>query len=97
MRTPETELERQIDAAFHYRGDVTLTFTDGTRLEGFLFNRDLGGPKLKEPPFVEVLEKGGARQRIPISRLASVTLSGKDWAEPFVKGKAQADRSGDPA
>ena len=89
MREPTTELEKQIDAACHYRGNVTVAFTDGTAVEAFLFNRDFGHPKLKEAPFVELLKKGGAREKVAITRLESVTLSGADHAEVFVKGQEQ--------
>ncbi|MGH7426136.1 MAG: hypothetical protein ACREJP_08205, partial [Candidatus Methylomirabilales bacterium] len=34
-----TELQEVIEAAFDYRGDVTLTLRDGTRIEGYIFNR----------------------------------------------------------
>jgi hypothetical protein len=80
MRDPETDLEKQIDAAFHFRGDVTLRLTDGTSLVAYLYNREFSHRLLKEPPYVDVLKKGGARERIAIDRISGVTLSGTDHA-----------------
>ena len=84
MHTPTNELERQIDEAFNYRGDVTLTFTDGRELVGFIFNRELA-PAGSEP-FVEVARKDSPDERFAVADLASVALSGKDHAVPFTPG-----------
>ena len=88
MAQTHNELERQIEAAFDYRGHITLNFHDGSKAEGYLFNRDFGGPASKEPPYVElILKEKDERKRIPISSLKSVELTGKDYAETFEEGR----------
>jgi hypothetical protein len=82
------DLAKQIDAAFNYRGDVTLTLTDGTQVVGFLGNRELAPHATRgTEPFVEVYVPSGKRstpsgdaQRLLISSIASVDLTGMDHA-----------------
>ena len=57
------ELKSQIDAAYDYRGHVTIRFKSGELVEGFVFNRQFADAKLKEEPFVEVFLKGGGEKR----------------------------------
>lgn len=82
MAEPRTELERQVEAAFHFRGNVTITLAGGEAFEAFLFNRELAHPRLKEAPYVDVFRAGraGTPERIRLDQLASVSLTGKDHA-----------------
>jgi uncharacterized protein YneF (UPF0154 family) len=80
MPTPTTPLETQIDAAFEYRGDVTVTLIDGTALGGFLCNRVFANPRIAEDHFIELLEPSGQKQRIANARIARVELTGEDHA-----------------
>ncbi len=93
MKQAETEVERQIEAAFHHRGHVTVTLDDGSAVEGYLFNRQLGHPKLAEPPYVELFLKGSAERRtVPIARIRGVALTGEDLARPWTPpGPARMD------
>jgi hypothetical protein len=89
-----TELEKQIDAAYDFRGHVTIKLKDGKTVEGFIFNRQFAGPKLKREPFIEVVLKGsGEKTEIVIARLESVALTGDNCAagksyEDYLKKKA---------
>lgn len=75
------ELERQLEAAFDYRGDVTLTLKSGEQVEGYLFNRDFAPhPKAGEAPFVDVFLRAGGQARYRISEIEAVELSGEDPA-----------------
>ena len=81
MREPQTDLERQVQAAFSYRGNVTLTLKSGESLEAYLFNRDFEPhPKLARAPFVEVDLPSGERRSYSIADIASIELSGEDHA-----------------
>lgn len=73
-----TTLAGQIEAAFDYRGDVTVTFTDGTTFDGFVFNRSLNNGL----GFIELYpqEKAAAPKRFEVSRIQSITLTGEDTA-----------------
>jgi hypothetical protein len=79
--SPETA--KQIDEAFDFRGHVTVTFTDGKRLEGYLFNRELA--PMKGEAYIEMLPKDSdERLRFLAASVRSVAISGKDFAAPFV-------------
>lgn len=79
-------LQEQIDAAFDFRGDVTLALKDGTTVVGFLGNREFAPhPSLNTEPFVELYvlkdgSKASEPQRLLISTIASVALTGTDHA-----------------
>lgn len=80
------EVAEQIEAAYDYRGHVTLTLNDGTAIEGFLFNREV--QPLKGEPYVEILRKDSdERLRFASKDVKGVTLTGKDFAVPFVAPK----------
>jgi hypothetical protein len=62
-----------LEAAFAYRGDVTLTLADGGSVEGFVSSLDADR--------VRVLVKGNAEaEPIETARIARVELSGRDAA-----------------
>lgn len=72
-----TELQTQIEAAFDFRGHVTLTLSDGSSVEGYLYNRVLTGAE----PYVELfLKNSDERRRLPVAQLAAVALTGEDCA-----------------
>jgi hypothetical protein len=75
----EEELREALEKAFDYRGDVTLTKKDGSRLEGYIFDR-VSGSTL-ETSFVRLLPKdSGNRQKIAYSEIAALAFSGRDPA-----------------
>ena len=96
MKRELTELEKQIEAAYDFRGHTTLRFRDGQVVEGYLFNRQYDNPKLPHDNFIEVMLKGsGERRRFPISALESVALTGEDCAagksyEDYLKSQKAA-------
>ena len=84
MPPPSNELEKQIEAAYDYRGYVTLKFKNGETMEAFVFKREFDNPLMKEDNFIEVFLKGGTEKRqYPISTLQSIELTGEDYAVPF--------------
>jgi hypothetical protein len=59
--------------AFEYRGDVTLTLADGSRVEGYIAN--LGDTDLR------LWNKGSVETRqVPVGTIERVELSGRDTA-----------------
>ena len=75
----EQELREALEKAFDYRGDVTLTQKDGTKIEGYIFDR-VGGATLSAS-FVRILPKSGAgRLKIAYSDIAALAFSGRDPA-----------------
>lgn len=89
-----TELEKQIEAAYDFRGHVTVKLKSGASVEGFLFNRQFANPKLPQDNFAELYLKGSAEHRmLKIAEIESVALTGEDFAagksyEDYLKKKA---------
>jgi hypothetical protein len=75
----ETELREALEKAFDYRGDVTITQKDGTKIEGYIFDR-VAGSTLSSS-FVRVLPKSGAaRVKIPYAEIRALAFTGRDTA-----------------
>jgi hypothetical protein len=75
----ETEVREALEKAFDYRGDVTLTQKNGTKIEGYIFDR-VSGTTLSGS-FVRILPKsGGRRMKIAYSDIAALAFSGRDPA-----------------
>ena len=97
----ETELREALEKAFDYRGDVTITQTDGVQVEGYIFDR-VAGTTLSSS-FVRVLPKsGGNRLKIPYSDIAALAFTGRDTAagkswEAWVKKYWEKKEAGDGA
>lgn len=75
------KIEQQIEDAFSYRGNVTITFKNGEQEVGFLYNREFPNPKLKVDPFIEIFPTGGGQEKYALSEIKSVELTGKDCAD----------------
>ena len=96
----EQELREALEKAFDYRGDVTLTKKDGTKLEGYIFDRITGSTLTSS--FVRVLPRdGGGRQKIAYSDISALVFSGRDPAagkswEAWVKKYWEKKASGGP-
>ena len=81
--TLSNEVAAQIDEAFDFRGHVTVSFTDGKTLEGYLFNREL--TPMNGEAYIEMIPKDtDQRLRFPAASVKSVAITGKDFAAPFV-------------
>jgi hypothetical protein len=75
----EEEIRAALEKAFDYRGDVTLTRKDGTKIEGYIFDRVTGANLAAS--FVRLLPKD-SNQRVKISYadIAALVFSGRDPA-----------------
>ena len=70
-------LEEVVERAFDYRGNVTVIRTDGSRLEGYLFNRDRAAAR----PFMQMFDRAGdGPHDIPYSDIRTIHFTGKDTA-----------------
>jgi hypothetical protein len=94
----EKDLREALEKAFDYRGDVTLTRRDGTRVEGYVFDR-VSGATLSSS-FVRVLPKnGGGRLKVAYSEILALAFTGRDTAagkswEAWVKKYWERKESG---
>ncbi len=69
-------LAAALDAAFEYRGNVTLLTRGAGEIAGYLFNREAE----TEEPFVDMFPAAGERQRIPYAEIRGIAFTGKDTA-----------------
>jgi hypothetical protein len=75
----EEELRTALEQAFDYRGDVTITRKDGTKLEGYIFDR-VAGADLRSS-FVRLLSKDSSqRVKVSYADIAALAFSGRDPA-----------------
>lgn len=75
----EEELRKALEQAFDYRGDVSITRQDGTKIEGYIFDRS-NGTRLADS-FVRLLPKDGSPKiKISYAEIAALAFTGRDMA-----------------
>ncbi len=75
----EEELRVALEKAFDYRGDVTLTLKDNSKIEGYLFDRTTGSSLTTS--FVRVLPKDSNQKlKISYAEIAALAFTGRDTA-----------------
>ncbi len=75
----EEELRVALEKAFDYRGDVTLTLKDNSKIEGYLFDRTAGSSLTTS--FVRVLPKDSSQKlKICYAEIAALAFTGRDTA-----------------
>lgn len=95
----EDEIRSALEKAFDYRGDIAITLKDGSKIEGYIFDRVEG--RTLSSSFVRVLPKD-SNQRVKISYadIAALAFSGRDPAagkswEAWVRKYWQKKASGE--
>jgi hypothetical protein len=75
----EQDLRSALEKAFDYRGDITITRRDGTKIEGYLFDRRTGATLSDSA--VRILPKdSNTKLTIPYSDIAALAFTGRDTA-----------------
>ena len=75
----EEDVRSALEKAFDYRGDVTITRKDGSRVEGYVFDRRNG--KTLADSVVRIIPKNTSQKlSIPYSEIAALAFSGRDMA-----------------
>ena len=75
----ENEVRDALEKAFDYRGDVTITRKDGSRVEGYIFDRQ-NGPTLADS-HVKVFPKNyDSKLSISYSDIQALAFTGRDTA-----------------
>lgn len=100
----EEALRTGLEKAFDYRGDVTITKTDGSKIEGYIFDRRPG--KTLKDSFVRVIpaSKGGPLSKISVaySDIAGLAFTGRDpaagksweaWVKKYMEKKAAGEKN----
>jgi hypothetical protein len=73
----EMPLDRIVDLAFDYRGNLTVLKRDGSVLHGYVFNRDADAPV----PHLEMFDAdGGGPHRVPYAEVRTIHFTGKGTA-----------------
>jgi hypothetical protein len=75
----EEETRVALEKAFDYRGDVTITRKDGSKVEGYIFDRRSGSTL--SDSLVRLFPKDSDQKlAIPYSEIAALAFSGRDTA-----------------
>jgi hypothetical protein len=75
----ERELRDALEKAFDYRGDVTITRKDGSKLEGYIFDRR-NGPTLAESVVRLIPQNSSEKISVAYSDIAALAFTGRDTA-----------------
>lgn len=97
----DDEVRKAMEKAFDYRGDVTITRKDGSKVEGYIFDRKPG--KTLADSAVRLFPKD-ADQRISISysEIAALAFTGRDtaagksfeaWVRKYWEKKAAGEKN----
>ena len=97
----EEEVRQALEKAFDYRGDVTITRKDGSKVEGYIFDRRTG--KTLVDSAVRLFPKD-TDQKISIaySDIAALSFSGRDtaagksfeaWVRKYWEKKAAGEKN----
>jgi hypothetical protein len=97
----DDEVRQALEKAFDYRGDVTITRKDGSKVEGYIFDRKPG--KNLADSAVRLFPKD-ADQRISISysEIAALAFTGRDtaagksfeaWVRKYWEKKAAGEKN----
>jgi hypothetical protein len=95
----EEETRAALEKAFNYRGDVTITLKDGSKLECYIFDRRPAATLADS--VVRVIPKDRTdKLSIPYSNIAGLAFSGRDTAagkswEAWVKQYWQKKKAGE--
>jgi hypothetical protein len=96
----EEEVRQALEKAFDYRGDVTITRKDGSKVEGYIFDRRSG--KTLSDSMVRLYPKdSGEKLAIPYADIAALAFTGRDtaagksfeaWVKKYWEKKAAGEK-----
>ena len=97
----DEEIRQALEKAFDYRGDVTITRKDGSKVEGYIFDRRTG--KTLSDSAVRLFPKDADQKvSIPYSEIAALAFSGRDtaagksfeaWVRKYWEKKAAGEKN----
>ncbi|HZE23287.1 MAG TPA: hypothetical protein VE054_04785 [Blattabacteriaceae bacterium] len=97
----EEEVRQVLEKAFDYRGDVTITRKDGSKVEGYIFDRRTG--KTLADSAVRLFPKDADQKiSIPYAEIAALAFSGRDtaagksfeaWVRKYWEKKAAGEKN----
>ena len=97
----EAEVREALEKAFDYRGDITITRKDGSKVEGYLFDRRTGSSLADS--FVRIIPNTAkTKVNVPYSDIAALVFSGRDtaagksfeaWVAKYMAKKAAGEQN----
>jgi hypothetical protein len=96
----EEELRQALEKAFDYRGDITITRKDGSKIEGYLFDRRTGAT-LKDSSVRLYPKNSDDKISIAYSDIAALAFTGRDtaagksweaWMKKYAEKKAAGEK-----
>jgi len=97
----EAEIREALEKAFDYRGDVSITRKDGSKIEGYLFDRRSGASLADS--FVRVIPSTAqTKVNITYSDIAALAFTGRDtaagktfeaWVKKYWEKKAAGEKN----
>jgi hypothetical protein len=97
----EAEVRDALEKAFDYRGDITVTRRDGSKIEGYLFDRRSGSTLATS--FIRIIPvKEATKVSISYSEIAALAFSGRDtaagktfeaWVKKYWEKKAAGEKN----
>jgi hypothetical protein len=97
----ESEVREALEKAFDYRGDVTITRKDGSKVEGYLFDRR-SGSSLSDS-FVRIIpSKEQTKVNVAYADIAALAFTGRDtaagktfeaWVKKYWEKKAAGEKN----
>ena len=97
----DAEVREALEKAFDYRGDVTITRKDGSKVEGYLFDRR-SGTSLTDS-FVRIIPSNAqTKVNIAYAEIAALAFTGRDtaagktfdaWVKKYWEKKAAGEQN----
>src|SRR5882672_11326909 len=97
----EEEVRQALEKAFDYRGDVTITRKDGSKVEGYIFDRRTG--KTLADSAVRLFPKDAdTKISVPYADIAALVFTGRDtaagksfeaWVRKYWEKKAAGEKN----
>jgi hypothetical protein len=97
----EAEIREALEKAFDYRGDIMVTKKDGTKIEGYLFDRRAGASLAES--YVRIIPvKETSKLNIAYSDVAALAFTGRDtaagksfdaWVKKYWEKKAAGEKN----
>jgi len=97
----DEDLRVALEKAFDYRGDISLTFKNGEKVEAFIFNRQTGSSLADS--YVQYFASNALdKRKASYADIARIEFSGKDraagkhweaWLQKYAEKKAAGEKN----
>jgi hypothetical protein len=98
----EDEIRAALEKAFDYRGDITITRKDGSKIEGYLFDRRSNGKTLADCAVRLFPKDRDEKIAISYADIAGLAFTGRDtaagksfetWVKKYQEKKAAGEKN----